>query len=56
MHYVIFLRLRDKKTASAPAPHVPTSLAPMAILLSEPHGWISVYGVQSPKKFIKMTI
>ena len=45
-----------QKTASAPAPHAANSLAPMTILLSEPDGWISVYGVQSPKKIIEMTI
>ena len=48
--------MHTKKTASVPVPHVPTSLVPMAILLSEPDGWISVYGVQSPKKIIEMTI
>ena len=42
--------MHTKKTASVPAPHVPTSLVPMAILLSEPDGWISVYGSNLPKK------
>ena len=50
-HYVIFLKQQVHLH-----PHIPTSLAPRAILLSEPDGWISVYGVQSPKKIIEMTI
>ena len=57
-HYALcnlFETLRPKNSRT-PAPHAPTSLAPMAILLSEPDGWISVYGVQSPKKIIEMTI